>query len=69
VDFGTLQGEKIVQDFCYENDGLFGINSECRGYVDEDFGVGKLGGGTDDVRGGYWGLFGDGRVFDFGALA
>jgi hypothetical protein len=69
VDFGTLQGEKIVQHFCYENDGLFGINSEFRGYVDEDFGVGKLGGGADDVRGGYWGLFGDGRVFDFGALA
>jgi hypothetical protein len=45
VDFGTLQGEKFVQDFCYENDGLFGINSEFRGYVDEDFGVGKLGGG------------------------
>jgi hypothetical protein len=25
--------------------------------------------GVNNIRGGYWGLFGDGRVFDFGALA
>jgi hypothetical protein len=68
VNFGALKGEEIVQDFGYENDGLFGINSEFRGFVDENFGVGKLGGGVDDARGGYWDLFGNGRVFDFGAL-
>jgi hypothetical protein len=69
MDFGALQGEKIVQDFCNRNDGLFSIDFKFRGFVDEDFGVGKLGGGVDDIRGGYWGLFGDGRLFDFGALA
>jgi hypothetical protein len=69
VDFGALQREKIVQDFCYENEGLFGIDFEFRGFVDEDFGIGKFDGGVNNIRGGYWGLFGDGRVFDFGALA
>jgi hypothetical protein len=45
VDFGALQGEKIVQDFCNKNDGLFSVDFKFRGFVDEDFGVGKLGGG------------------------
>jgi hypothetical protein len=68
VNSGTLKGKEIIEVLGYEDDGLFCVDFEFRGFINENFGVGELGGGVYSVCGGDWCLFGDGRVFNFGAL-
>jgi hypothetical protein len=45
VNFGTLKGKEIIEDLGYEDDGLFCVDFEFRGFINENFGVGELGGG------------------------
>jgi hypothetical protein len=45
VNFGTLKGKEIIEDLSYQDDGLFCVDFEFRGFVNEDFGVGEIGGG------------------------
>jgi hypothetical protein len=45
VNSVTLKGKEIIEVLGYEDDGLFCVDFEFRGFINENFGVGELGGG------------------------